>query len=72
MTDVLSQHYAEVSRYFSGLLCLLANHLEGNGSGKEDGRAGTEDDTENHGESEAAYGITTEEEDAEEHEQGGE
>ena len=36
MTDVLSQHYAEVSRYFSGLLCLFANHLEGDGSGKED------------------------------------
>mgnify|MGYP006332213425 CR=1 FL=1 len=36
VTDVLSQHYAEISGYFSGLLCLFANHLEGNGSGKED------------------------------------
>ena len=54
------------------LLHLLANHLEGDGGCKEDGRASAEYDTENHGEGETAYGITTKEEDAEEHEQGGE
>ena len=54
------------------LLHLLANHLEGDGGCKENGRASAEYDTENHGEGETAYGITTKEEDAEEHEQGGE
>ena len=59
------------SSHFRSLLGLLSNHLEGDGSGKEDRRTGTKDDTKNHGEGETTHSITTEEEDAEEHQQGG-
>ena len=59
-------------RIFLGFLRLPANHLEGNGGSEEDRRASAEEDTENHGECEATHGIATKEEDAEEHQQGGE
>ena len=46
--------------------------LVGDGGSQEDGRERTEEDTEQHRKREGANGFTTEEEDAEEHQEGGE
>ncbi len=60
------------------MLCLCvvltdgaSHHQEGGGGSDEDGREGTEDNTEDHGEGEAADAVTTKDEDTQQHDQRG-
>lgn len=65
------RHIEGLEIYFFSVLFLnrLLHGEASDGSCQEDGRAGTEYNTEDHGECEALDGVTTDEEDAEEHDE---
>ena len=67
-TDADWDDYVRMTRFLLGFFLDLTTHHEiGDGRSNEDGRQRTEDNTQDHGEGEAADAGTTEDEDAEEH-----